>query len=126
MNTDAAIGTAAAQGKKLTLSVAVRASPKLARDLSRERGLALIFLPATPMAMELMRATCPSPGREPISAKWDAFVTAMGARYDSDPNVALVFITGMGQQAVEFHVTNTVANEKRLERASPVARWLSG
>ena len=118
-NTDTAIATVAAKGKKLTLSVAagVTSSPAIFTG-SR---------PCTHFACDtdgdgINESDMPFPDANYL-AKWDAFVTAMGARYDSNPNVALVFITGIGQQGVEFHVTNTVANENAWNRLAVAAGY---
>jgi hypothetical protein len=107
-NTDAAIDTVAAKGKKLTLSVAA--------GVSSSPGIYLGKRPCIPFPCDtdgdgINDSEMPFPDRNYL-AKWDAFVYAMGARYDRDPNVALVFVSGIGQQVVEFHVTNTVKNEK--------------
>ena len=106
-NTDTAIATVAAKGKKLTLSVAagVTSSPAIFTG-----NRPCIHFPCDTDGDGINESDMPFPDANYL-AKWDAFVTAMGARYDSDPNVALVFITGIGQQFVEFHVTNTVKNE---------------
>ena len=118
-NTDAAIATVAAKGKKLTLSIAA--------GISSSPGIYDGTRPCTHFACDtdgdgVNDSDMPFPDRTYL-AKWDAFVYAMGARYDDDPNVALVFVTGMGQQVVEFHVTNTVANENAWNKLAVAAGY---
>jgi hypothetical protein len=106
-NTDAAIATVAAKGKKLTLSVSagINRSPAIYTN-----GKPCTHFPCDTDGDGINDSDMPFPDANYL-AKWDAFIAAMGARYDGNSNVALIFITGIGQQIVEFHVTTTAANE---------------
>ncbi len=118
-NTDAAIATVAAKGKKLTLTVAagINSSPAIYTGKNP-----CTHFPCDTDGDGINESDMPFPDANYL-AKWDAFVIAMGERYDRDPDVALVFISGIGQQGVEFHVTNTVANENAWNKLAVAAGY---
>ncbi|HEY1582329.1 MAG TPA: hypothetical protein VGF73_04425 [Chthoniobacterales bacterium] len=118
-NTDTAIETVAAQGKKLTLSIAagISSSPAI-YDGSRP----CTHFPCDTDGDGVDESDMPFPDANYL-AKWDAFIAAMGAHYDGNPNIALIFVTGMGQQSVEFHVTNTQADEDAWEALALAAGY---
>ncbi len=118
-NTDAAIAIVAAKGKKFTLSVAA--------GVSSSPGIYLGNKPCTHFPCDtdgdgINDSDMPFPDKNYLK-KWDVFIYAMGARYDDNPNVALVFVTGIGQQQVEFHVTYTLANETAWNTAAVAAGY---
>ena len=118
-NTDAAIAIVAAKGKKLTLSIAagIYSSPAI---YSGKNPCTLFRCDTDGDGVD--DSDMPFPDANYL-VKWDTFVYAMGAKYDKDPNVAMAFITGMGQQVVEFHVTKTKSDEKAWESLAVAARY---
>ena len=63
---------------------------------------------------------------DPIfQSKWSNLVTAMGARYDADPNVAYVYIGGTGTYIESFMVQNQT-DYNTFAAAGGLPSWIQG
>jgi hypothetical protein len=56
--------------------------------------------------------------------KWLNFVRAMGARYDSDPTLGYVVISGLGQ-IIETHLSKTEEDDEALQARGGPDAWIS-
>jgi hypothetical protein len=71
--------------------------------------------------------TVPGPNDPVYVAKWTAFIAAFGARYDGNPNLSYVVMTGFGQTS-EWYYARCAEDAILLEGlngGNGVADWLS-
>lgn len=61
-----------------------------------------------------------------FQAKWQSMIAALGARYDSDPNLRMVQMTGCGRQGECFFCSNTVSSDYAWLQANGGANaWIT-
>ncbi len=56
---------------------------------------------------------------------WIPLIQAMGARYDSNPNLRYIVISGLGQH-IETYLSKTAADDAALEALGGQAAWVAG
>lgn len=66
----------------------------------------------------------PLPWDSVFQTKWLAFVRAMGQRYDSNPALGYIVISGLGQN-VETYLAQTAADERALEALGGPDAWVA-
>ena len=119
---DEAVRLAASHGKKLGLSVAAGIfTPEWVYAAGAQR---FGFTMGGPW-VEVKAATMPEPWDPPFQQKWGGFVAAMGKKYDADPNVAYVMVSGVGY-SVESYYVKTPEDVAKLEALGGGERWLRG
>lgn len=59
-----------------------------------------------------------------FQSKWLGFVRAMGARYDGDPSLGYVVISGLSQN-IETYLSKTPADDAALEALGGVDAWVA-
>ncbi len=70
-------------------------------------------------------AAMPVPWDETFRKEWGAALAEMGRRYDGDPHVAYVMVTGLGH-AVETYFAKKLDDAAALNRIGGVAKWVEG
>lgn len=70
-------------------------------------------------------AAMPLPWDEAFLKEWAAALAEMGRRYDGDPHVAYVMVTGLGH-AVETYFAKKQEDAAALNRIGGAAKWVEG
>jgi hypothetical protein len=119
---DAAVADATSHGKTVGLSLAAGIfTPAWVYDSGAAKfNFTLMgpYIPATPKVM-------PEPWDPGFLKQWGAVITAMGRRYDGNPAVAYVMISGLGF-SIESVYVKTPEDIAKLQSMGGAARWLEG
>ena len=120
---DSAVSTAQANNKKISLSVAAGGfCPSWLLNEGVQTlplSLNLTFLTGT------QQSTMVVPWDPTFQQQWGALVSAMGARYDSNPTVSYVYIGGAGDYIESFVVQNTM-DYANFNAAGGLTMWTQG
>ena len=66
----------------------------------------------------------PLPWDSTFQSKWLGFVRAMGVRYESNPTLGYVVISGLSQQ-IESYLSSTSADDAALEALGGIDAWVA-
>jgi hypothetical protein len=120
---DSAVSTAQANNKKISLSVA--AGGFCPSWLLNEGVLTLPLSLSLSFASGTQQSTMVMPWDPVFQQQWGALVSAMGARYDSNPTVSYVYIGGAGDYIESFVVQNTT-DYANFNAAGGLPMWTQG
>jgi hypothetical protein len=124
-NIDNTLATAQAHGKKVSISVA--AGVHTPSWVYAEGAKGFQFVWDRPWALPFCSiATIPLPWDPVFQQKWAEFVGALGARYDANPNVAHVKLTGINGKTQETtlpHSVNESINNGQCTGYDDIANW---
>lgn len=119
---DESVRLAARHGKKVGLSlVAGIFTPSWVYSAGAQRFDFTLTGPWRPTT----EAAMPEPWDPGFLRAWGSVVSAMGRKYDGDPNVSYVMVGGVGFSIESFFV-KTPEDIAKLENLGGVERWLRG